>query len=248
MLNGTASISLVRPTKSTDSAALEQIPRGTAYGEAVVSPASGDGLDVFLNEGSYFTAMPSGYVPGTGIIGPVQTTFSDTSAVLMLRNNAAISGSPIGVRVDNIKLIVTAPGTAMTSLRFVGVVDSATRWVTPGGTALTFQPAAGLGSAVSSITSGVFGALTIGAATGAKRFVNQAFARSVATVAGDTFILRPSPAASASASIGTATAIVVTLPMVPVIIPPGMVYILHTFSAAISAGITFEPVVSVIER
>ena len=56
MLNGFASSFTQRPAKSTDGPS-EIAPRGNGYGESFSQPASADGLDVSLNEGSYYSGV-----------------------------------------------------------------------------------------------------------------------------------------------------------------------------------------------
>jgi len=127
MLNGFASSFTQRPAKSTDGPA-EIAPRGNGYGESFSQPASADGLDVSLNEGSYYSGVLSGYVPGTGALAAAQATFSDTSAFMMIKSAAANAGAPVGVRLDTLKLIVSNVGAGITAARIVAVLDSATRW------------------------------------------------------------------------------------------------------------------------
>jgi hypothetical protein len=163
MLNGFASSFTQRPAKSTDGPA-EIAPRGNGHGESFSQSASADGLDVSLNEGSYYSGVLSGYVPGTGALVAAQATYSDTSAMLIIRSNAASSGSPVGVRLDTIKLIVSNVGAAITAMRLVGVLDNASRYsASVGGGALAFAANSNIGPQQGSISQAAFGALAPGA-------------------------------------------------------------------------------------
>jgi hypothetical protein len=126
MLNGFASSFTQRPAKATDGPS-EILPRGNGFGESINQPASPDGLDVALNEGSYYSGVLSGYVPGTGALAAAQAAYSDTSAFMMIKSSAAQAGAPVGVRLDTLKLICSNVGAGITAARIVAVLDSATR-------------------------------------------------------------------------------------------------------------------------
>lgn len=248
MLNGFASSFTQRPAKSTDGPA-EIAPRGNGYGESFSQPASADGLDVSLNEGSYYSGVLSGYVPGAGALAAAQATFSDTSAFMMIKSTAANAGAPVGVRLDTLKLIVSNVGAGITAARIVAVLDSATRWgAAPGGASLAFAANASIGSQQGSITQAQIGALVPGAATGAKRIVGQCVLKAAAPVLGDEFILRFSNAAQPSGSLAGASAASIVRHMEPVIIAPGWMLILHAFFTGVTTGAQFEPVLTTIER
>ena len=248
MLNGFASSFTQRPAKSTDGPA-EIAPRGNGYGESFSQSASADGLDVSLNEGSYYSGVLSGYVPGTGALAAAQAAYSDTSAMLIIRSNAASSGSPVGVRLDTIKLIVSNVGAAITAMRLVGVLDNASRYsASVGGAALAFAANSNIGPQQGSISQAAFGALAPGAPTAAKRIVGQCVLKAAAPALNDEFILRFSNAAQPSGSTSSASAASIVRHMEPVIIAPGWCFILHAFFTAVTTGAQFEPIVTTIER
>jgi hypothetical protein len=248
MLNGFVSSFTQRPAKTTDGPS-EVTPRGNGYGESINQVASPDGLDVALNEGSYYAGVMSGYVAGTGFTAAAQTSFSDTSAMLMLKSAAATAGAPVGVRVDTIKLICSNAGAGVTAMRLVAVLDSISRWpASPGGTSLAFSAASNIGSQQGSISQGVIGNLVPGAATGNKRIVGQCVLKAAAPVVNDEFILRFSNAAQPSGSISASTASTIVRHMEPLIVAPGWMLILHAFFTGATTAPQFEPVVTTIER
>jgi len=248
MLNGFVSAFTQRPSKTTDGPS-EVAPRGNGYGESINQAASPDGLDVALNEGSYYAGVMSGYVAGTGFTAAAQATFSDTSAMLMLKSSAATAGSPVGVRLDTIKLICSNVGAGITAMRIVAVLDSASRWpASPGGTALSFNASSNIGSQQGSISQAVIGNLVPGAATGNKRILGQCVLKAAAPVLNDEFVMRFSNAAQPSGSISAASASTLVRHMEPVIIAPGWMLILHAFFTGVTTAPQFEPLVTTIER
>src|SRR5439155_843853 len=111
---------------------------------------------------------------GTGIAGPNQNAFSDTSAVFALYNN---SGSPPGrvIYPDHIKLICTAAGTG--SGKIAISIDSAQRGITANsGVQIGNTDSDSIGSvagtipAAGSIAFVQFGAIIPGAATSKRVF------------------------------------------------------------------------------
>ena len=248
MLNGIASSFTQRPAKATDGPA-EITPRGNGYGEPFNQPASADGLDVFLNEGSYYSGVMTGYVPGTGFTAAAQATFSDTSAMVMLKTAAASAGSPVGVRLDTIKLICSNVGAGITAMRVVAVLDNVSRWGSgPGGSTITFSASGNIGSQQGSISQAVCGNLGSGSATGNKRIVGQCVLKAAAPVLNDEFVLRFSNAAQPSGSIAGSTASTIVRHMEPLIIAPGWVFVLHAYFTGVTTGPQFEPIITTIER
>lgn len=248
MLNGFISSFTQRPAKTTDGPS-EVMPRGNGYGESINQTASADGLDVALNEGSYYAGVLSGYVAGSGFTAAAQAAFSDTSAMLMLKSAAATAGSPVGVRLDTIKLICSNVGAGITAMRVVAVLDSVSRWpASPGGAALSFNASSNIGSQQGSISQSVVGNLAPGAATGNKRIVGQCVLKAAAPVVNDEFVLRFSNAAQPSGSIAASTASTIVRHMEPIIIAPGWMLILHAFFAGVTTAPQFEPLITTIER
>ena len=248
MLNGFVSAFTQRPAKSTDGPS-EIPPRGNGYGESISQAATSDGLDVSLNEGSYFSGVISGYVPGTGFTAAAQTTFSDTSAIMIVRSNAASAGSPVGVRLDTLKLICSNAGAGITAIRLVGVLDNASRYTASvGGTAIAFNANSNIGPQQGSISQAAMGALAPASATAAKRIVGQCVLKGAAPVLNDEFVLRFSNAAQPSGSIAGTTASTIVRHMEPVIIAPGWCFVLHAFFTGATTAAQFEPLVTTIER
>ena len=233
-----------KPSRGVDGATDTQA-RSNNYGEIVVQQA-GDAEWVLLNEGSIFGGSST---PGTGIIGAVQTTFLDTSALCMIMNSVK---NPSGVQVkpDVLKLICTAVGTGITSVDLVAVIDDASRYGNaPGGTVLSFAA-----QSMSSIESGasvsksVFGALTPGAATANKRVVGRCKLKGAALIAGDEFVIEFGNQRAKSGAVFSGTASRYVTNLEPVTIAPGQVLIIHAFYTGGSAGASFEPFLTTIER
>lgn len=249
MLQGLYGLGFQRPAKNADSPVDEVIQRGNNLGEVFVQETCPDGLTAYLNEGSYFNGVLSGYAPGTGQVASTQQTFSDTSALLMLKNNAPLNGVPITVRPDTLKLIVSNVGAGITAMRLVAVLDDVSRWpAAPGGAAMAFAGNANVGLVQSSISVAQFGALSPNAATSNKRIVGQCVLKAAAPVLNDEFIIRFSNAGQPSGGLAGSTAISIVRHMEPVLIAPGKVLILHLFCAGVTTGAQFEPQLSVIER
>jgi hypothetical protein len=247
MLQGLFSAASQRPVKAVDSTAIETTLRGNGYGESYCQPASPDGLDVCLGEGSYFTGALAASTPGAGFVtGATQVGFSDTSAFLLLKNNAPLN-SNINIRPDTLKLIVNGVGAAITSLHLAAVLDDASRWGNnPGGSLLAF--AANGSGPLQSNSQAVAGGLGPQAATGNKKLVGRCVLKAAAPVLNDEFIIRFSNAAQPSGSIAAANAATVVRHMEPVIIPPGKMLILHAWWPAGTTGPNLEPYLTVIER
>lgn len=246
MLNGVQVLDSQLPAASSDAVNQEVAPRGNRYAENYLQFTTPDGLDPLMAEGSYFSGVPTAYVPGTGIAGPTaQTAYSDTSAILAIINKAT-SGKKV-IRPDTIKLICAAAGTALTAMRLVAVIDSAARVVT-GGTALVFSPSGGIVGGVASISAASFGNLTVGAATPAKKIIGQCVLKAAAPAVNDEFVLRFSNSVQPSGTLVASTASTIVRHMEPIIILPGQALFLHYFAAAQTASPTFEPIVTTIER
>lgn len=249
MLNGFMAYFGVRPGKVTDGQ-LEIPPRGNGYGESINQSSSPDGLDVALGESSYVSGVLSSYTPGSSYItGAVQTTFSATSALLLIRNNAPLNGVPINIRPDTLKLIVAAAGTGITSMHLAAVLDSGSRWGSnPGGTALAFAPSSNTGALQSSNAQGVAGGLGPQAVTAAARFVGRCVLKAAAPVVGDEFIIRFSNAAQPSGTTASTSAATIVRHMEPVLIAPGQMLLLHAWFPGGTVGANLEPMWAHIER
>lgn len=249
MLNGFMSYFGVRPAKSVDGS-LEIAPRGNGYGEGVNQSSSPDGLDVALGESSYISGALASYTPGSSYVtGAVQTSFSPTSALFMIRNNAPLNGAPINVRPDTLKLICLAAGTGITSMHIAAVLDNGARWGSnPGGSAMSLAPSSNTGAVQSSLAQAVAGGLGPQAITGAMRFVGRCVLKAAAPVVGDELILRFSNAAQPSGSIAATTASTIIRHIEPVLIAPGQALILHAWFPGGTVGANFEPMWAHIER
>lgn len=248
MLQGMYALAGQRPAKTTDSPVDEIVQRGNNYGEVYVAPSCPDGLTAYLNESSYFAGVLSGYTPGTGFTASTQATFSDTSALLLLKNNAPLNGPPVTIRPDTLKLICSNVGAGITAMRLVAVLDDASRWGTPGGAAMSFLPAGNVGTVQGPISQAVIGNLGSGSPTGNKRFVGQCMLKAAAPALNDEFIIRFSNAAQPSAGIAASTASSIVRHIEPVIIAPGKMLVLHAYFTGVTTGAQFEPVLTVIER
>jgi len=249
MLNGFMALFGQRPAKAVDGA-LEIAPRGNGYGESYTQSATPDGLDIALGESSYIARVLNPYTPGSSFAtGAVQTAFSATSALLMIRNNAPLNGAPVNIRPDTLKLIVQGAGTGLTAIHIAAVLDSAARWgAAPGGTPFALAPSSNTGANQASLAQAVIGAIAPQAVTGLARFVGRCVVKAAAPVVGDEFILRFSDAAQPSGSIAAATASTIVRHMEPVLIAPGQALILHAWYPGATVGPNFEPIWTHIER
>ncbi len=240
MLNGQVIIASQLPAKSSDASTEHLQPRGNGYGESYNQSTTPDGLDALLSEGSYFSGVISGYVPGTGVTGAVQTTFSDTSALVALTPKSSSSSNAKIIRPDTLKLICSATGTGITAIRLVAVIDSASRLVAPGGSPFVFNTNGGLSGNAQSVAIGYAGALAIGAATPAKKIVGQCILKPTAPALNDEFLIRFSNAAQPSSNN--------VRHMEPVALLPGQALIIHAFFTGATVGVGLEPLLTTIER
>lgn len=248
MLAGLLALGNTRPGKNTDSASVETTARGNGYGEIHVVPTSPDGLDAELLESSYVVGVLAGSTPGSSYAtAATQTSFSDTSALLMLKNNAPL-GSGINIRPDTLKLIINGAGAGITAMHLAAVLDDASRWGTPGGSALAFTPNSNTGLTQGSASQALCGGLGSGAATGNKRFVGRCVLKAAAPVVNDEFLIRFSNAAQPSGSLAGTSAATIVRHMEPVLIAPGKVLILHAWFTGATTGPNIEPTLAVIER
>lgn len=249
MLQGLNASGAQRPVKAPDSSNIEVTERGNGYGELYTQLTDPDGLGANLLESSYVSAVLSGDTPGsTYATGAVQTSFSDTSALVILKNNAP-TNSNINIRPDTLKLIVLAAGTGLTAMHLAAVLDDASRWGSaPGGTAFAFAPSSNSGANQSSISQAVFGGLGPQAATGNKRIVGRCVLKAAAPVVNDEFLIRFSNAAQPSGSLASGSAATIIRHMEPLLISPGKALILHAWWPGCTVGPNLEPMLTVIER
>ena len=96
-------------------------------GEQITAPAGSLGMAL---EGSLYTALTPTPGAGVSLTSAYQTGFTATAPALTIRNTNAVGGSDIILR--ELRLIVTAIGSGLTSLESMVVVDTANRYVSGG--------------------------------------------------------------------------------------------------------------------
>ena len=170
---------------------------------------------------------------GTGIVGPVSTTFDETKALLTVYNGGSSVIYPL-----SLQLYVTVIGTGGTRCDFTHTIDTGNRY-SSGGTALT-KSNTNMDSTTTSGAIVTFGALTTTAASGSRRLLgNHQLREAAIEVVGDMYEFNFGGAQSQSGSrVATVADFQRALP--PIAIAAGQTWTLHQWRTSISVGITFE--------
>lgn len=152
---------------------------------------------VLADEGSYHTI--SNPTPGTGLNTiAVQTTLADTAPFLLVKSGLK------PVSFDYLRLVVIAPGTGGTSIRFAVRTD-ATKADPTGGTPLT-PVNCNQGLPQAPLMTAFGGPLVAAAASGAVRTPVSTLLRPVIPVIGDVYLIRFGGDMSLGAAITTGAA------------------------------------------
>ena len=215
--------------------------RSGRYGEAYMLPVSNKEW-VAADEGSYFVAVNP--TAGTGIVGPVSTTFDEAKAALTVYN-----GGTNRIYPQLLQLYVTVVGTTGTRCDFTHVIDDGNRY-SSGGTALT-KANVNMGSLNASGATITFGALVTTAASSTRRLLgNHQLREAAIEIVGDLYEFNYGSGHGSGTLSGSRVATVAdfqrSLP--PVVIDPGDTYVLHFWRTSITVGMTTEVNFHYIER
>lgn len=227
------------PSPNTDTTQAGTSVRTGRYAEQYVLPLTHKELYA-LDEGTYFTAITA--TPGTGVVGPVSTTFLETKAMLTLYNGGQNRIYPQYLQFHDTSVSVTD-----TRLQFTICLDTGNRY-TSGGTALTIANC-NMDSSNQSAGIATQGALVTTAATGSRRIIGHQTYRGTVDVVEDTiaFVFGGAGGTNSSNSrTATVQEMVRTLP--PVCIGPGQTFLVHHWATAIGTGMTAEVIFGYIER
>lgn len=221
---------------------LSPVSGSTATLPVVTSLTSGD--LVLADQGIFYNALTP--TPGTGIIGPVSTTWDETKALMTVYNGGTGTIYPKFLRLH-----VTVIGTTGTGVRFTQALDQGNRW-SSGGTALVISNS-NMNSTNRSASQIQFGAITATAASGQRRLAgNKLFKSDGIEVINETYQLSwggSGPLQDPTSLINNTTTLAHTAyGFGPVAIGPGQTFVLHQWRAAITVGITFEAEFGFVEK
>ena len=187
--------------------------------------------------GASFVAITA--VPGTGQIGPVATTFVETTPYLHLYNAGSLTIYPTFLKLH---VTVVSTGGAGSRVQFTQILDSGpSRW-SSAGTALTISNT-NMNSVVTSGAQLRVGVPVLTAATANRRILSHRVYRAVIDVVEDTYLFSwGAPDSQAMSSIITSgTGVVAALHNYPpVAIGPGQNFAIYHWGADITVGTTFE--------
>ena len=211
----------------------------TVAANPIVSPLTGRDTQA-ASTGVYFVAINP--TAGTGIVGPVSTTFDEAKALMTVYN----SSTTVTIYPLALALHVTVVGTTGTRQNFTHTIDDGNRY-SSGGTALTTANT-NSGSTTASAATITFGALVTTAASGSRRLLgNNQIREAAIEIVGDRYEWNFGGAQSQSGSrVATVADFHQSLPSVA--IAPGDTWVLHHWRGAITVGVTFEANFSYLER
>jgi len=201
------------------------------------------GADFALSDGGYlYTAVAP--TPGTGIIGPVSTTFDTTKALLSIYN-----GGSLNITLKGLRLHVGVVGTTGSIVQFTQTTDTGNRW-SSGGTALTANNT-NSGSLNRSGAVVNFGALTLTTATASRTLAHTKY-KSAIEVVDDTYQFSWGSSTQyedpASLINNTTTLSHVSYSFPSITVAPGTTYMLHQWRASITVGVTFDVELAFVEK
>jgi len=210
--------------------------RYNGYQEKVISPVI-EKLYPLAEEGSYFTALSP--TPGTGIAGhAAPTTFDNTKPFILIRNQASVT-SGLRIKLDYVKLVVTAAGTAGTLNYATHQLDAAAGY-TSGGSILTPQsPNLDLTPASQAL---IYAGAALATAGASPRTIAHQAVRTVIPVVGDTIIFSFGNQVPAFVGMPIEGTLIMERCMAvpPVILGPGGWYKLVLWRASQSAAASYE--------
>jgi hypothetical protein len=229
-VNPTGRVSRTLPPSNPDQMLVTN-QRLSRYGEPYVLPMIPT-KHLLADEGQYFvTTNPT---IGTGVAQALITSFTNTSALFVIKNNDSAGGKRI--YFDYMRLMLTAAPTAGVSLEFVLQLDSANRTPTAG--AVTLTPvnvnADSSASSVAAVQAFSAAALTVPPTTTTSRTVGRGRIPTGVNIIGDEYVLQcgvdcPGPS-------GVLTAIRAAQParllagMAPIVIGPQQYLVIYRWS------------------
>lgn len=183
------------------------------------------------DSGSLYVAINP--TAGTGIVGPVSTTFDEAKALMTVYN-----GGSLYIYPQTLQLYCTVIGTTGTRQDYTHTLDTGNRY-SSGGTALT-KANTNMASSATSAAIITFGALVTTAASGSRRLLGNHQTREAAIeVVGDMVEFNFGGAQSQSGSrVATVADFQRSLPAV--VIGPAQTWTLHFWRASITVGVTNE--------
>lgn len=209
----------------------------------VVVPLTG--ADTALADaGVFYTALTP--TPGTGVVGPVSTTFDETKALMTVFNGGLLTVYP-----KYLRLHLTVIGTTGTGVRFTQIVDQGNR-LSSGGTNLVPNNT-NMSVGNSSAAAITYGALVTTAASGKRRVLfNKLFKSDAIEVINETYQFSwggPTQLEDPTSLINNAATLAHTsYAFGPVAIGPQQSFVIHQWRAAITVGITFEVEFGYVEK
>lgn len=206
--------------------------------QTAVAPLTGG--DHALADGGYFYKAINP-TPGTGIVGPVATTFDTTKALLAIANIHATKS----ILLRFLRLHVATVGTTGSIVQFTQAVSPGVNRISTipaGGTLVPQNTNSGAANEVHAQIG--FGALTLTTADGNSRNTAHTKYKSAIEVVDDTYQFSWGSAGHmedpCSLINNTTTLSHVTYAFEPVSILPGATFSLHQWRASITVGITFD--------
>ncbi len=196
------------------------------------------------DQGCFYNAVSP--TPGTGIVGPVSTTWDETKAIFNLYN-----GGTANIYPKFLRLHCTVIGTTGAGVRFTQTTDQGNRY-SSGGTALVISNS-NQNSSNRSGAQAQFGALTTTAATSQRRLQsNKLFKSTGIEVVDETYQLSwasPTQLEDPASLINNTTTLAHTsYSFGPLAIGPGQSFTIHQWRASITVGITFEVEFGFVEK
>ena len=194
-------------------------------------------LEALAEEGSLYVAWSG--TPGTGVTATLATgtAFTNTAGLLTVANTDGVGGK--NVIPLALKLIVTAAGTASTSVHLAHAIDDGNRG--SAGTLLTNQNV-NMGLPNDTIAQVRFGVPTIAAPGANVRYLDRAVLRNQIPIVNDIYVITyaATDQPSGGANLAQASATVISLPAPPIVVAPQKCYVLNEWSPARSAAQAYE--------
>lgn len=198
----------------------------------VVSNLSGARDVQVVDAGALFVAVNP--TPGTGIVGPVSTTFDEAKALMTVYNSGTRTIYPLALQ-----LYVTVVGTTGTRCDYTHTIDTGNRY-SSGGSALS-KANANMASSAASDAVINFGALVTTAASGNRRLLgNHQLREAAIEIVGDFYEFTFGGASGSQAGSRAATVADFQRSLPAIAVGPNQTYTLHFWRAAITVGITYE--------
>jgi hypothetical protein len=210
--------------------------RYNGYQEKFVSPVI-EKMYPLADEGSYYTALNP--TPGTGVAGAAApTTFDNTKPYILMRNQAP-TGSGLRIKLDYIKLVVTAAGTGGTTNYATHQLDAGAGYTSGGSTLTPNSPNVDLVNASQAL---IYAGAVVATAGASPRTVAHQLVRPVIPVVGDTlyFVFGSQAPGFVGLPIEGTLICERAIPCPPVVLGPGEWYKLVLWRASQSAAASYE--------